>query len=474
MRSILLGCGAILFAVGLSSCGGGNSNSSTDPANPDNPQPTLISFSPFNAQAGGGSFALTLYGSNFASSSEVLWNGSTRTTTFVNSNQLTAQISAGDIASAGIAEITVSSPPPGGGTSHIFRFRIESTAPIQRFLYVANSSENTITGYSIDANTGSLVGLPGSPFMSGPEATNAGLIFGDLFGKFDYVQNNATIGCKGCESLSTLVQGAAGALTPAAGSPLPNSSCPTLGDPTGNIVYRPVDSGLGTMLIDANSGALIQIADSPGLSDFPTARNPTGTLLYGPDFNGVWAGSTSNTGGPVTVVTGSPFGGNRATAVAVDPAGKFLFAVQVSSAGDDSSALATFTIDPTTGVLTLINSIQYVLPVSLSNVLVHPTGRFLYVSDDGGNSVQAFTIDASGTLTAIAGSPFSTGPSGINPQSMATDPEGRFLYVANFYGGEGGSISAFGIDANSGVLTPIAGSPFLTGSGPTSIVITPQ
>jgi hypothetical protein len=46
-------------------------------------------------------------GSSFASSSVVRWNGSSRTTTFVSSTRLTAQISAADVATPGTASVTV-------------------------------------------------------------------------------------------------------------------------------------------------------------------------------------------------------------------------------------------------------------------------------------------------------------------------------------------------------------------------------
>lgn len=53
-------------------------------------------------------FTLTVNGANFVSASVVNWNSSARPTTFVNSTQLTAVISAADIASAGSASVTVS------------------------------------------------------------------------------------------------------------------------------------------------------------------------------------------------------------------------------------------------------------------------------------------------------------------------------------------------------------------------------
>jgi trimeric autotransporter adhesin len=53
-------------------------------------------------------FTLSVTGTNFVNGSVVEWNGSPRTTTFVSATQITAAISASDIAAAGAASITVS------------------------------------------------------------------------------------------------------------------------------------------------------------------------------------------------------------------------------------------------------------------------------------------------------------------------------------------------------------------------------
>jgi hypothetical protein len=70
--------------------------------------PTTTSISPSSATAGGNAFTLTVNGTNFISGqSTVTWNGSNRTTTFVSATQLTADISAADIATAGSASVGV-------------------------------------------------------------------------------------------------------------------------------------------------------------------------------------------------------------------------------------------------------------------------------------------------------------------------------------------------------------------------------
>ena len=92
------------------------------------PVPTTTSLSPTRKTAGQGAFTLTVNGTNFVSGlSKVRWNGTDRTTTYVNSTQLTAAIIAADIATAGTASVTVFNPAPGGGTSNAQTFTVASS-----------------------------------------------------------------------------------------------------------------------------------------------------------------------------------------------------------------------------------------------------------------------------------------------------------------------------------------------------------
>jgi len=99
-----------------------------------NPAPTLASLSPSSAMEGGAAFTLTVTGTNFVSGSTVGWNGSARTTTFVSGTQLTAAISASDIATAGTVSVSVANPSPGGGTSNPLTFTINNPVPTATLL----------------------------------------------------------------------------------------------------------------------------------------------------------------------------------------------------------------------------------------------------------------------------------------------------------------------------------------------------
>jgi uncharacterized protein YdgA (DUF945 family) len=106
---------------------GGTSNAQTFAIN--NPVPATTGLSPSSAIVGGAAFTLTVNGSNFVSGCTVQWNGSARTTTRVSSTQLTAAITAADIATAGTQPVTVVNPPPGGGTSNAQNFTINNPVP---------------------------------------------------------------------------------------------------------------------------------------------------------------------------------------------------------------------------------------------------------------------------------------------------------------------------------------------------------
>lgn len=105
-----------------------------------NPVPVVSSLSPNSTTSGGTGVMLTVNGSSFVSGSTVNWNGGARVTAFVSSTQLTANISAADIATAGTASITVVNPSPGGGTSNAVQFTINQQQTTTRAMRVAPSN----------------------------------------------------------------------------------------------------------------------------------------------------------------------------------------------------------------------------------------------------------------------------------------------------------------------------------------------
>ncbi len=83
-----------------------------------------------------------------------------------------------------------------------------------------------------------------------------------------------------------------------------------------------------------------------------------------------------------------------------------------------------------------------------ADIHVHPSGRFLYGSNRGHDSIVAYAIDpATGRLDHLMHA--STG--GRKPRNFAIDPSGRFLLAANQ---DSDSIVTFRIDEGAGTLAP--------------------
>ena len=96
----------VLFSVG---CGYSSNGKGTVASG----APAISSLSPTSTAMGGAAFTLTVNGSGFASGAAVYFHGNSRTTTFVSSTQVTAAITAADIATAQTIPVFVKNP---GGT----------------------------------------------------------------------------------------------------------------------------------------------------------------------------------------------------------------------------------------------------------------------------------------------------------------------------------------------------------------------
>ncbi len=114
-----------------------------------------------------------------------------------------------------------------------------------------------------------------------------------------------------------------------------------------------------------------------------------------------------------------------------------------------------FDYDPQAGTLkvnqtlsTLPEGVQVTPRDSTAEVQVHPSGKFLYVSNRGPDSIAIFAIDPqSGRLRAIGHQP--TG--GKTPRNFGIDPTGTFLLAANQ---DSDTIVVFRIDPETGLLKP--------------------
>jgi hypothetical protein len=127
----------------------------------------------------------------------------------------------------------------------------------------------------------------------------------------------------------------------------------------------------------------------------------------------------------------------------------------------------------TTGNLTAISGSPYsanfladfVGGVGDANMIVNPAGTILFISDTLLNQIYVYQIGTGGVLTPATGSPF---PVPFEPMNLATDGMGKYLYATNgnFSTHTGSEIAAYVIGsscATSGgacTLTTVPGSPF--------------
>jgi 6-phosphogluconolactonase len=126
-----------------------------------------------------------------------------------------------------------------------------------------------------------------------------------------------------------------------------------------------------------------------------------------------------------------------------------------------ANQIAVYREDPNSGVLTQLSGSPYTAGDGANSVVIHPSGKFLYVSNPGQNEndISLFDIASNGTLTEVFPR-MSVAPMASQPELLAMDPNGAFLYVAN---AASNNISVFAIDSGSGALTAVANSPFSVG-----------
>jgi hypothetical protein len=120
-------------------------------------RPAITQLNPGEALAGGASFQLHVAGDNFLPESVLRWNGSDRQTTFISTNELTAEIPGSDIRKAGTAAITVANVLSGGSSESdpwVFTIRENPFQPVISQLNPPGATEGSpafsllVSGYA--------------------------------------------------------------------------------------------------------------------------------------------------------------------------------------------------------------------------------------------------------------------------------------------------------------------------------------
>jgi len=254
---------------------------------------------------------------------------------------------------------------------------------------------------------------------------------------------------------------------------------PAFGTAHNAYVTLPTSGSVLQLKIDGLTGAVTSAAQTPRV----LGTSPIGLALLSNKFLYV-ANSGANTISLFTVQsdgslllsgTPTPAGGSTPYAAAIDPTGKYLLVTNSSL----SDSVSVFSIDSGSGALTAVPGSPFFANDTPNEILITPNSNLVYVTNPRIGSVTAFTFSSStGALTQVPGSPFA---SAAGASGLIADGSGQHLYVANTSAINSGSntvgnISGFNINTTTGVLTPIAGSPFTSavGSGPGPLVLDPS
>ncbi|HEV3092558.1 MAG TPA: beta-propeller fold lactonase family protein [Candidatus Cybelea sp.] len=292
------------------------------------------------------------------------------------------------------------SPFPHGKPVHL------TIDPAGRHLY-AGTWYDGIFAYSIDARSGTLRLVPGSPFAAGIGPTTVRF---DRGGRYAYGAN-----LNGKSITGYAVDPKSGALRPLSWSPLALGRWPfeLAMNPKRNLAYVVSEQDIETFAL-SDDGALQRVSTQPvprrGGSVFLIDRrarwaylsnqDPTTIALYGID--------------PHTGLLSAPTTPNAAAAADVraaasDPLGRFLYLTGVPESGNGPSVLG-YRIDPETGALRPLPASPYANAGLGNGITVTPDGAFLYVTNFASRSLTGSTIDrATGALWPIPGSPFEAG-----------------------------------------------------------------
>lgn len=180
-----------------------------------------------------------------------------------------------------------------------------------------------------------------------------------------------------------------------------------------------------------------------------------------PTSNAIAAFRLSNHSAHFTSIVGSPYpAGTSPASVVVHPSGRFAY---VANQGDDNIEL--FKIDGTIGSLLEVPP-RASTAHGPGSLIMDTAGSFLFALNQVSGSISTFSINSStGSLSPVSGSPF---PVFRDPVRFALTPSGKFLYVVN-----ADLAAVFAYTVASGVVKPVAGLPVQVGASPFAIAIDP-
>ena len=205
--------------------------------------------------------------------------------------------------------------------------------------------------------------------------------------------------------------------------------------------------GIGAYTINQSSGVISPSGKVifPSVRDAEMAIDASGHFLYQPDSGTIDTYSIDQSTGALTLLPGQPAAVPVGNFSASSPDGRFIV-------NEGNGLIEAFSINTSTGQLTLTGP---PIPTGGSGgpMTISADSRFIYVGNTTENNVAVFNIGPAGVLAPALGSPFT-----VDPQSagITLSPDGRFLYMA-FGSPDTGHVKGWAVNPDTGNFSPIAG-----------------
>jgi YVTN family beta-propeller protein len=332
--------------------------------------------------------------------------------------------------------------------------------PGNAFVYTANAGGNSVSGFANDG-TGALTAVPGSPFTVPGQPFGIAATPNKQFLYVTSFQNN--------QISSFSISPASGVLTALVCPTVPTTDVQPLKiaiNPAGTLLYTANQIGsVSGFAINATTGCLTAISTTPTDT---VARGITidqsGQFVYVVTGGGGIDTFQIGASGTLTRLVLSGFDSGTGTMLAVKAVPTF--EVLMATDGGSTNNIRTFNINTGSGALvTTAAGSSPANPSAIAfNTPLNATTPLFYVANTSSNNLTVNTVDATGTIGATS----LTVPVATGPIDLAVDPTGKFLYVAN-NGSSTVSVLNANITAANTTTALISTSP--TGGGPESIVV---
>jgi len=331
-----------------------------------------------------------------------------------------------------------------------------------QFVVVANHDDRTLSVYRTDPASGALTAVPGSPFASGGQVNDIAFLPSGLVGYAVTGDTQSVVAFQLNPATGALsaIPGAVGAViygTPQTIAVHPGGQWLLVGVTSGSV------GSVGSFAINAATYApsVFNFLQAPGIRDtttgFAIAQN--GIYVYASNAaqNGVWQLGFDASTGLIDSLSMASSSGLQPNGAVLSPSGAFLYLPNTLSDSVGVAMLSSSTGAP-------LSTSTFATVASPTDIVLKSSGPFAYVLGSASNSIAAYRLDGA---TGMPAANLGTTSVGSGGRRLRIEPNGQYLYTPALNGG----VYGFRIDAGTGALTAVPGSPFAAGNGNVAVAI---